>query len=58
MDTEGNVKQVPWSAVCGDYRDVGGIMQPKSLRAVWHLPEGDLVYFDGHNTVIEYDVTE
>jgi hypothetical protein len=28
-----------------------------TLKAIWHLPEGDLVYFDGHNTVIEYNVT-
>jgi len=58
VDPNGNVKRVRWSAICGDYRDVGGIQQPKSLQAVWHLPEGDLVYFDGHNTTIEYDVTD
>ena len=57
VDTKGNAQQVQWSAICGDYRQVNGIMQPKSLKAIWHLPEGDLVYFDGHDTVIEYDVT-
>lgn len=58
VDTEGGVKQVPWSAICGDYREAGGIMQPRTLQAVWHLPEGDLLYFDGHDTLIEYDVKE
>jgi len=58
VDTNGNAQQVKWSAICGDYREVNGIMQPKSLKAIWHLPEGDLVYFDGHDTVIEYNVTE
>lgn len=54
VDTEGNVQRVKWSAICGNYQRVDGIMQPKSLQAIWHLPEGDLVYFDGHDTLIEY----
>jgi hypothetical protein len=58
VDTNGNAKHIKWSAICGDYREVGGIMQPKTLKAIWHLPEGDLVYFDGHDTVIEYNVTK
>lgn len=58
VDTDGNVKNVRWSALCGDYHEVNGIMQPKTLKAVWHLPEGDLVYFDGRDTVIEYNVME
>lgn len=58
VDTKGNERQVKWSAICGDYREVNGIMQPKSLKAIWHLPEGDLVYFDGHNILIQYDMIE
>ncbi len=58
VDTDGNVKQVKWSAICGDYREVNGIKQPKSLQAVWHLEAGDLVYFDGHDTSIQYNVAE
>lgn len=58
VDTEGNARQIPWSAVCGDYHEVSGILQPRTLQAVWHLPEGDLLYFDGHDTLIEYDVNE
>lgn len=58
VDPDGNVKQVKWSAICGDYREVKGIKQPKSMQAVWHFPEGDLVYFDGHDTNIEYDTAD
>lgn len=58
VDTNGNSRQVQWSAICGDYREVNGTMQPKSLKAIWHLPEGDLIYFDGHDTVIEYNVID
>lgn len=56
VDTFGKARKVKWSAICGDYKDVDGIMQPRTLKAIWHLPEGDLVYFDGHDTVIDYDV--
>ncbi len=58
VDTAGNEKPIKWTARCGDYREIEGIKQPKSLQAIWHLPEGDLVYFDGHDTVIEYDKFE
>jgi hypothetical protein len=51
VDTGGNTSNVPWSAICGDYQEVDGIMQPKSLKAIWHLPQGDLVYFDGRDTL-------
>lgn len=56
VDTDGNVKHVKWSAICGDYSAVGGIKQPRILQAVWHLDSGDLVYFDGRATEIQYDV--
>ncbi|MDD4237485.1 MAG: hypothetical protein PHT62_02840 [Desulfotomaculaceae bacterium] len=58
VDTGGNVKQVKWSAICGDYREINGTTLPKSLQAIWHLPEGDLVYFDGHDTVVQYNAAQ
>lgn len=27
-----------------------------SEQAIWHFPEGDLVYLDGHDTEIQYDL--
>lgn len=58
VDTAGNEKRIRWSAVCGNYREINGIKQPKSLKAIWHLPEGDLVYFEGNDTVIKYNEFE
>jgi len=55
VDTAGNEKRIKWSAVCDNYREINGIKQPKTLKAIWHLPEGDLVYFDGNDTVIQYN---
>jgi len=57
-DTKGNIQKVKWSAICGDYKDVNGIKQPTTLKAIWHFKTGDLVYFDGRNTVIQYNVVE
>ncbi|HEX3012470.1 MAG TPA: DUF6544 family protein [Syntrophomonadaceae bacterium] len=55
-DTKGNLQKVKWSAICEDYKNVNGIMHPTTLKAVWHFNTGDLVYFDGRDTVIKYDV--
>jgi hypothetical protein len=57
-DGNGKKQKVKWSAVCGDYRDVNGIKYPTTLKGIWHLETGDLVYFDSRNMVIEYDVTK
>jgi hypothetical protein len=55
-DGNGKTQKAKWSAVCGDYKDVNGIKYPTTLKGVWHLEAGDLVYFDSRNMVIEYDV--
>lgn len=57
-DTNGNTQQVRWSAVCADYKDVNGIKCPTTLKAVWHFETGDLVYFDGRDIDIKYDVVK
>ena len=45
---DGNKQSIPWSAICENYvRNANGILQPTVLKAIWHYPEGDLVYFDG-----------
>jgi hypothetical protein len=45
---DGTKQNLPWSAVFGDYaRNPNGIVKPTRFKAVWHYPEGDLVYFDG-----------
>lgn len=57
IDTVGNVQKVKWSAVCGNYKEVNGIKHPTSLKAVWHLKTGDLIFFDSHNADIKFNVT-
>jgi hypothetical protein len=56
-DTQGNSQKVKWSAVCGDYDEVDGIKFPANLKAVWHFDTGDLVYFDGRDIIVKYDVS-
>lgn len=57
-DTKGNSQKVKWSAVCGDYEEVDGIKYPSNLKAVWHFETGDLVYFDGRDITVKYDVSK
>lgn len=51
---DGNVEQVPWTAECGDYTWLDGVWVPTRLRAIWHYPGEDLVYFDGKNAQVRY----
>ncbi|AFV03551.1 hypothetical protein UNSWDHB_1706 [Dehalobacter sp. UNSWDHB] len=45
---DGSKQSIPWSAVYEGYeRNENGIFKPTILKAVWHYPEGDLVYFNG-----------
>ncbi|MDD4169337.1 MAG: hypothetical protein PHD36_03600 [Desulfotomaculaceae bacterium] len=57
-DTKGNSQKVKWSAVCGDYEEVDGIKFPSNLKGVWHFETGDLVYFDGRDISVKYDVSK
>jgi hypothetical protein len=58
-DMKGNIQKVKWSVVCEDYKDVNGIKYPSTLKAVWHFETtGDLVYFEGSNIAIEYNVVK
>ncbi len=57
-DTQGNIRKAKWSALCADYREVDGIKFPANLKAVWHFETGDLVYFDGREITVKYDVSQ
>lgn len=52
--TDGTSEKVKWSAVCSEYAETNGIKKPTVFQAIWHYDEGDLVYFDGKDVVIEY----
>lgn len=56
IDMNGNIQKAKWSAVCEDYKDINGIKYPTTLKAVWHYKTGDLVYFDGRDIKVYYDV--
>ena len=51
---EGVSQEARWSIFLGDYTLVNGIRHPQSAHAVWHLGDGDFVYFKSDNTKIEY----
>jgi hypothetical protein len=51
---DGSLEQVPWSAECGEYVIQDGLRVPTRLKATWHYPQGDLLYFDGKDVQITY----
>ena len=55
---DGTSERVRWSAVCSNYAETNGIKKPTVLQAIWHYDDGDLLYFDGKDVVIEYDTRE
>lgn len=45
---DGSTQYIPWSARCEEYQPgENGINLPTKYQAIWHFPEGDLIYFDG-----------
>ena len=51
---DGTLAQIPWTAECAEYTTIDGMRVPSRLKATWHYPEGDLVYFDGKDVEITY----
>jgi hypothetical protein len=52
---DGGMEYVPWTGVFADYRvNDRGILFPWHIQAMWNLPEGDHVYFDGDIRSVEY----
>jgi hypothetical protein len=51
---DGSLEQVPWSAECGEYVIQDGLRVLTRLRATWHYPQGDLLYFDGKDVQVTY----
>ncbi|WMT41295.1 hypothetical protein RE628_01510 [Paenibacillus sp. D2_2] len=54
ISSDGTIQQVTWSAIFKDYKTISGIQQPTHLQAVWNYEQGDLVYFDSDDFMIEY----
>lgn len=55
---DGTSEKVRWSVILSEYREAKGIKKPTGFQAVWHYDDGDLLYFDGKDVVIEYDPKE
>lgn len=49
----GDRQQVKWTALFSDYQTKDGRKRPSRLQAIWHLPEGDMIYFDGRDFRID-----
>lgn len=44
---DGGFEATPWTGEFWDYRERGGASVPARGRATWHLPDGDLPYWEG-----------
>lgn len=52
---QGKVQLLPWSITAEDYqRTEEGLNLPRRLKAIWHYPDEDLVYFDSREFEIKY----
>ena len=52
---DGGMEYVPWTGVFEDYNENdSGILFPYRMKAIWNLPDDDLVYFDGDVSHVEY----
>ncbi|MCL2573179.1 MAG: hypothetical protein FWE34_01350 [Defluviitaleaceae bacterium] len=53
--TDGSIDFPKWSAVIDSWkRNEDGAYIPSSVKAIWHLSEGDLVYFETSSFTIEF----
>ena len=54
-ESGGNFSLDEWATPITEYGQMAGLNLPVRGQAVWHLPEGDLVYADLEITQIEYN---
>ena len=55
IGTDGSIDFIGWSAVVDNWeRNENGIYTPNTVKAIWHLTEGDLVYFEANGFIIEF----
>lgn len=53
-DVDGEAVRTPWVARFSGYRQVAGMMIPTAGEVGWVLPEGELVYWRGRITAVDY----
>lgn len=49
-------KQLPWRITFEDYKIFEGLLVPRTIKCMWLLPEGEFVYFKGHDACFHYEV--
>jgi len=52
---DGSKREVEWSAVYSNYKNVNGLNQPTVLQSIWHYPEGDSVYFNENRAEVSIE---
>ena len=57
-ENDGTYKKIPWSIVIDNYTENDGMRFPGEIRVMWHLKDGDLEYFKGQISKVEYNVKE
>ncbi len=54
----GVMEKERWTAEVDNYIERDGIRVPGRMKGIWNLAEGDLVYFDGNITNINFDYSD
>ena len=49
ISMDGKIDYPKWSGVFENYESINGIYLPKTIKAIWHLNDSDLVYFESSN---------
>lgn len=52
---DGTSEKIRWSVVCSEYQEIDGIRKPTVFQAIWNYDDGDLVYFNGHGIITDYN---
>jgi hypothetical protein len=54
LEEKGSYRRAPWSAFVDGYFEQDGLLLPEDFRAVWHLDSGDMEYFTGKISRVEF----
>jgi|LAHS01.1.fsa_nt_gb hypothetical protein len=58
VSTDGSREKVKWSVVYSEYEETNGIKKPTVFKAIWHYDDGDLIYFNGKDVKISFQIHE